>query len=172
MSGRTGEAADGGMTGGIGGTWMHFWFEPADARPLAVVRILASLLGLILWWSYWDDLQAWFGPQGVLPVDVVEQWRPRSGLSLYDRATTAASLRAAFGITGLALVLTLLGACTPVASIAAAILWASLQNRGPMLAGPADDCLAVLLWCLAGSPTAGIGRRRDPRRGAASPCRS
>jgi hypothetical protein len=34
-------------------------------------------------------------------------------------------------------------------SLAAPVLWASLLHRGPMLAGPADDCLAVLLWCLA-----------------------
>ena len=140
------------MTGGMAATWVRFWFEPADARPLAVVRILAAFLGLLLWWSYCGDLQAWFGPQGVLPVEVVEQWRSRFVFSLYDRATTAASLWAVFGATGLAFLLLLLGIGTPFVAVAAAVLWASLLHRGPMLAGPADDCLAVLLWCLALGP--------------------
>jgi len=140
------------MTSGMAATWMRFWFEPADAGPLAVVRILAASLGLLLWWSYCGDLQAWFGPKGVLPVEVVEQWRSRFGFSLYDGATTAASLWAVFGVTGLAFLLLLLGIGTPFVAVAAAVLWASLLHRGPMLAGPADDCLAVLLWCLALGP--------------------
>lgn len=137
----------------IADTWTRFWFSPADARPLAVVRILAAALGLLLLWSYADDLQAWFGPRGVLPVEAVAQWRPRFGFSLFDGATSAAALAAAFGLTCFVFVLLLLGAGTSVVAPAAAVLWASLLHRGPMLAGPADDCLAVLLWCVAIAPS-------------------
>jgi len=42
-----------------------------------------------------------------------------------------------------------------VVSILSAVLFASLLHRGPMLAGPADDVVAVVLWCLA------IGRSGD-----------
>ncbi len=139
----------------IGETWMRFWFAPAPLRPLAVVRILTGVLGLLLAWSYADDLQAWFGPAGMIPDDVAVAWRPRWGASLYDAATTSASVTELFAATLLAFVCLLVGFGSRLAAVAAAVLWASLLHRGPMLAGPADDCLAVLLWCLAIGPCGG-----------------
>ena len=41
-----------------------------------------------------------------------------------------------------------IGFLTPITSLLAALGWASLLHRGPMLAGPADDSMAILLWCL------------------------
>ena len=74
---------------GLGAAWLRFWFEPANPRPLALVRILTGILGLLLLWSYASDLQAWFGPDGMVPEQVAAAWRPRWGVSLYDFATTA-----------------------------------------------------------------------------------
>ena len=138
---------------GLGAAWLRFWFEPANPRPLALVRILTGILGLLLLWSYASDLQAWFGPDGMVPEQVAAAWRPRWGVSLYDLATTSAALQGIFSVTVAAFVALLLGLGTRLATVAAAILWASLLHRGPMLAGPADDCLAVLLWCLAVGPS-------------------
>jgi hypothetical protein len=141
--------------GGVAATWTRYWFTPADPRPLAVVRILTAALGLALLWSYAGDLQAWFGPQGVIPADGSAAWRPRFSVSVFDLATTSASLWAAYAATAVAFACLLVGLFTPVAAVAAAVLWASLLHRGPMLAGAADDCLAVLLWCLAVGPCGG-----------------
>jgi hypothetical protein len=55
-------------------------------------------------------------------------------------------------VTVAAFAVLLVGLATPVTAVVAAVLWAALLQRGPMLAGPADDCLAVLLWCLAIGP--------------------
>ena len=129
--------------------WLGFWFTPADPRPLAVVRIAAAALGLCLLWSYAGDLATWFGPGGLIDPATAAAWRSPFGFSLYDFATSATAVRALFGITVVVFVLLLAGLGTPVVSLAAPILWASLLHRGPMLAGPADDCLAVVLWCLA-----------------------
>ena len=139
-------------TATVGAAWSRFWFAPASPRPLAVVRILAAALGLLLLWSYAGDLEAWFGPDGMVPRDVAAAVRPAWGVSLYDVATTSASVWAIFGGTVAAFVALLIGLGTPVAAVGAAILWASLLHRGPMLVGPADDCLAVLLWSLAAGP--------------------
>lgn len=139
----------------VGDIWTRFWFTPASLRPLAVVRILTGVLGLLLAWSYADDLLAWFGPDGLIPRDVAAAWRPRWGASLYDAAATSASVTALFVATLLAFVCLVVGLCSRLAAVAAAVLWASLLHRGPMLAGPADDCLAVLLWCLAAGPCGG-----------------
>ena len=142
-------------TGGIaavGDAWNRFWFSPADSRPLALVRIGAAAIALAAWWSYAADLQAWFGPGGVLPADTVREWRSPSGFSLFDRAATPVALNALFGATGVVFALLLVGFATPVVAPLAAVLWASLLHRGPILAGPADDCLSILLWCLAIGP--------------------
>ena len=135
-----------------GRAWERFWFAPADSRPLAVVRIGAGLLALAAWWSYADDLQAWFGPNGLLPAEVVTAWRADWGFSLFDLVTTRAAVTAVFIATGIVFALLLVGAATPIVAPLSAVLFASLLHRGPMLAGPADDCLAVLLWCLAVGP--------------------
>lgn len=140
------------LSTGVAATWTRFWFEPADPRPLAIVRIGAAALGLALVWSYAGDLEAWFGPRGMIPPGSGATWRPRHSLSLYDPATTPATLWTLFAVTVIAFVALLVGCATRLAAVAAAILWASLLNRGPMLAGAADDCLAILLWCVAVGP--------------------
>ena len=148
-------ASDSSSTGGfvaVGNAWNHFWFSPADSRPLALVRIGAAAIALVAWWSYAADLQAWFGPAGVLPADTMREWRSPYGFSLFDWAATPSALTLLFGATGMVFVLLLVGFATPVVAILAAVLWASLLHRGPMLAGPADDCLSILLWCLAIGP--------------------
>jgi hypothetical protein len=137
---------------GLTATWLRFWFEPADARPLAVVRMLAATLGLMLLWSYAGDLETWFGPAGMIPVETAAAARPAAAASPFDLARTAGGLRGLFAATVGAFLLLLVGLATPVAAPLAAVLWAGLLGRGPMLAGPADDCLAVLLWCLAIGP--------------------
>ena len=86
----------------IGRTWDRFWFTPVDSRPLAVVRIASAALALALWWSHADDLQAWFGPTGILPVDAVQEWRSPYGFSLFDRASTATAVTVLFGAVGTA----------------------------------------------------------------------
>ena len=129
--------------------WLAFWFTPADPRPLAIVRILAATIGLLLLWSYAGDVPAWFGPDGLVDRDTAAAWRSPFGFSLYDFTTSATGVWLVFGVTVVVFMLLLVGLATPVVSVAAPVLWASLLHRGPMLAGPADDCLAVLLWCLA-----------------------
>ena len=141
-----------GPAAAIAAAWNRYWFTPTDSRPLALVRIGTAAVALSLWWSYAADLQAWFGPAGVLPADTVRQWRSSAGFSLFDWASTSLSLTALFGGLGVVFALLLVGLATPVVAVLAAVLWASLLHRGPMLAGPADDCLSILLWCLAIGP--------------------
>jgi len=143
---------DGDIIATLAGAWDRFWFTPRGGWPLAVVRIGAAVVGLALWWSYAADLQVWFGPDGVLPIETVRQWRGPFAWSIFDIGSSPRVLTLLFAGLGLAFVLLLIGLGTPVVAPLAALLWASLLNRGPMVAGPADDCLSVLLWCLAIGP--------------------
>lgn len=139
----------------FGAAWNTFWFLPADGRPLAVIRIVTGVLGLMFWSSYGGDLQQWFGPAGVVSPAVTEAWRAPYGVSVFDAATTAASLWALYGLGFVAFAAVLVGLGTTFAAAVAAVLWVSILHRGPMLVGPADDVLVILLWCLV------IGRSGD-----------
>ena len=129
-------------------TWEKYWFLPAASRSLAVVRIVTGILGLLLCATYGTDLSDWFGPQGWLPIDSIIAWRSSFAYSIFDVCERNTDLSVAF--YGLVFIFTLLtiGFITPVTSLLAALGWASLLHRGPMLAGPADDTMAILLWCL------------------------
>ena len=133
----------------VGDTWNRFWFEPVDALPLAFIRVLAGTMAIVLWASYALDLEAWFGPQGIVSAELIGQWRSPWGLSLFDAATTRASLWAVYAAGGAVLVLMTLGVGTAVTTVLGAVFFTSLLQRGPMLVGPADDVTAVLLWCVA-----------------------
>ena len=158
--------------GRVASTWLDFWFAPADASPLAAVRILTGLLGLVLTWSYGSDLVTWFGPAGMIPPEAVDGWQPRTGFSPLDAVATSGGLQIFLAALVAALVVVTIGFASRIACIAAAILWAAVLNRAPMLAGPADDCLAVLLWCLAIGPCGAnwsLDRLLRDRRGLQPP---
>ena len=132
----------------IGQTWEGYWFLPSGSQSLAVVRIMTGMLGLLLCMSYWNDLSGWFGPSGWLPVDSVTAWRSPFAFSIFDASGTNAGLTSTFFVLVFLFILLTIGFVTPITSLLTALGWASLLHRGPMLAGPADDCMAVLLWCL------------------------
>jgi hypothetical protein len=137
------------LTESIGATWTRFWFTPAGPWPLAVVRIFGGLLALALWASYAGDLETWFGPFGMISPPLLAAWRSPWAVSLFDFTTWSAGLLIAYGLGGLVLVAVTIGLATPVVTVLGAVMFASLLHRGPMLVGPADDVVAVILWCLA-----------------------
>jgi hypothetical protein len=134
--------------GALEQVWEAYWFLPAGSRSLAVVRVATGVLGLLLCATYGTDLSVWFGPRGWLPIDSVTAWRSSFAYSIFDACETNTHLLVAFyGLVSLFAFLAI-GFLTPIASLLAALGWASLLHRGPMLAGPADDSMAILLWCL------------------------
>ena len=135
--------------------WDRFWFTPTDAGRLAVVRVLAGCLGLLLAWSWAGDLVAWFGADGIISPDVLGVWRSPTALSLFDVARSNVAVWGIFLLGVVVLGMLAAGAATLFTAPLAACFWASLLHRGPMLVGPADDVLAVILWCLV------VGRSGD-----------
>ncbi len=129
-------------------TWEAFWFTPAASQPLAAVRFATGIIGLLACATYAADLTDWFGPDGLLPAETVAAWRSPLAFSLFDACASVSSLWTAFVLLAVLFGLLTIGLLTPVVTLLAAIGWSALLHRGPMLAGPADDCLAVLLWCL------------------------
>jgi hypothetical protein len=109
---------------------------------------MTGVLGLLLCATYGTDISGWFGPRGWLPIDSVTAWRSFFAYSIFDACETNTHLLVAFYSLVSLFVLLAIGFLTPITSLLAALGWASLLHRGPMLAGPADDSMAILLWCL------------------------
>jgi hypothetical protein len=111
----------------------------------------------------------------MLPVATAAAGRTGPPISVFAWAASPAALWILFGVLVAALVAVTLGLASRLACLMAAVLWAALLNRGPVLAGPADDCLAVLLWCLAVGPSGGrwsLDRWIRDRRGSPPPAAS
>lgn len=139
----------------VAAAWNRFWFLPASATRLAQVRLLAGLLGSLLLWTWSDDLVGWFGGDGIVSGEVLAAWRSPWALPAFDLVASPAALRGTLLVGVILFALVAAGAATPWATVLAALFHASLLHRGPMLAGPADDVLAPILWCLV------VGRSGD-----------
>ena len=55
--------------------WCRFWFTPADATPLCLMRIVAGLLTLYVHVAYTFDLQSLFGAEGWYPTAMADRSR-------------------------------------------------------------------------------------------------
>jgi hypothetical protein len=59
----------------VAGSWRSFWLDPADPRPLGVVRAGAGLALLCTLASAWPSLEALQGPEGWLDQQAANQVR-------------------------------------------------------------------------------------------------
>ena len=57
----------------FGAGWNRFWFTPRDPSTVCLLRLLVGLAAFYLVVSYTADLVVWFGPEGLLPGEVVRQ---------------------------------------------------------------------------------------------------
>ncbi len=138
----------------FGTGWNRFWFTPSDPLPLGVVRVLTALVGLGVYLTYWPDLQFLFGPNGILSRDAMLKFRGDVRLfSIFDYATTPTLLTACYWAGAAMLVLMLLGLFTRVTTVLALVFYLSLIHRGPVVARPVDDILAMVMLYLCIGPS-------------------
>ncbi len=140
----------------VGRGWNHFWFMPSSPDDLCLLRI--GVGGLLCLWlvSFSPDLVNWFGPQGLLPLEMIERMRGEYKFSLFDYFRTVPGLWTIHA-AGLACALALtVGFLTRAACIASIIVFLSYVHRAPMIHGQAEHVLAMLLLYLCLAP---CGRR-------------
>jgi hypothetical protein len=158
------------LTSEFGRAWNRFWFTPASAAPLGLVRLIFGLIAI--WWylSYYADLEFLFGPQGIISPQALEQWRGRNPVvSIFDWPQTTASLWFTYWAGLVVLVLFAAGLFSRVTSVAALVVVVSLIQRGPMLARPMEDVLAMgLVYLCIGPSGAAFSLDRIRRRRAAN----
>jgi hypothetical protein len=142
-----------GLSEAVGQSWNRFWFTPSDPFTLCVIRVLTAIVALGLYLTLWPDLHRFFGPEGLLSRDTVLQLRDARVLSVFDYATSEAALNAFYWIGAVALALFLLGLLTRVTSWLALLAFLSILHRGPMIARPAEDIVAMLMAYLCLGPS-------------------
>jgi hypothetical protein len=142
----------------FGAGWNRFWFTPADPRGVCTLRLLTGLLAVWYLLSFSADLVTWFGPDGILPVETVAQmtrepdgsWNAR--LSYLYYAVTPGQLRGVH-VAGLAVLTAFTaGIATRISSILALIVVLSYVHRAPVITGPFEPILALLLFYLCFAP--------------------
>ena len=162
----------------FGEGWNSFWFTPTDAFPVCVLRILVGLLGIGYVLSYMPDLLRWFGPDGMLPAGVVKRLVENPGgeaiwrFSLINPAMGSTSLWL-MQITALLVMLALtVGLFSRLSNLLALLFVLSYVHRVPMLAGPAEAVLSMLLVYLLLTSSGvylSVDRWRRERRPGDSP---
>jgi hypothetical protein len=111
--------------------WNRFWFRPTDPSTLSLIRVLAGamLFYTHLVWSY--DLQAFFGPDGWLPLDLmseVHEGRPFAW-SLFNYISSPALLWTVHILALLVFFCLMIGLFSRTAAVLAYLLAVSYAQR-------------------------------------------
>src|SRR5690606_29567259 len=95
--------------------------------------------------AFTPALQQLLGPQGWLPVSKVANWRGGRGLSVLEFIQDPAVLWIDHGLAIAVVALFTAGGFTRVTSVLSAVVVLTYLWRAPMLNGPVEDLLAMLL---------------------------
>jgi hypothetical protein len=126
--------------------WNAFWFTPRDTATSSAIRITTGLVALYWAASYTSDLLNFFGPDGFVPLDMLQRTRgstfPRS---LLEFCNTSGSIWG-FHIAGLVVLsLFTVGLATPLTGLLSVVVVVSYMQRAPAVASQAEPVLVMLL---------------------------
>jgi hypothetical protein len=143
------------LTAAFGQGWTRFWFTPSDPATVSGIRLLAGLVAVYLHATLAMDLIAFFGPDGLLPAADISPLEGET-FSYLNHLSMPAELWVVH-LLGLAvLVLFAAGFWTRVTSILALVVFLSDVHRAPMITGPTESVLAMVMLYLCLAP---CGRR-------------
>ena len=154
----------------FGGGWTRFWFTPSDPATLSVMRVLVGSLAVYLHGTLLFDLVAFFGPNGLLPTAEIAPLEGRT-FSYLNYLSTPGELWAVQLLGLAALVLFTVGFWTRATSILALVVFLSDVQRAPMITGPTEPIVAMLLAYLCLAPCGrlfSVDRWLAARRGDAA----
>jgi uncharacterized membrane protein YphA (DoxX/SURF4 family) len=152
--------------------WQRFWHEPVRAERLAITRIflgLALLSDQLI--QYWPHFAACYGPEGVAPAGVHDQWLLKNWrwTILLFNTDDLAVVAVCFWLRVAVTVAFVLGWHTRIASV---LLWFStlcFVNRNPALQSFAEHVLMNGLFLMMMAPCGqalSLDRRRQIKRQA------
>jgi hypothetical protein len=143
----------------FGQGWNRFWFTPSDPLTVSVLRVIAGAAALFYVVAYSFDLIEWFGPNGWLPVETVQQvmeTSPGEGAAYqwsYLNRIESPGLLWTVHVIGIAVIaLFTLGLFTRVTAVLALVVVLSYIHRAPVLAGQFEPVVAMLIFYLCLTP--------------------
>jgi hypothetical protein len=141
------------LSAALGVAWNRFWFTARTARTLGAMRLFVGLIAFYTIATFGPDLDRWFGPGGMLPVDLVRglyefQW------SILD-ILPPHLLGAFFACSLLVIGLFALGVGGRITAVLALLATLSFFTRAPVVTGEFEPVLAMLMAYLC------IGRAGD-----------
>jgi hypothetical protein len=135
---------------GFGHGWTLFWFTPSDPATLSAIRLFTGVIVVYLHATLTFDLVAFFGPEGLLPVNEIAPLEGNTWSYLNYLSTPAELLTV--HLLGLAvLVLFAIGLWARVTTVLALVVFLSDVNRAPVLTSLTEPIAAMtmLYLCLA-----------------------
>lgn len=153
----------------FGDGWNRFWFAPSDPFALAALRVGAGLMAFYFLLSYSLDLARLFGPDGMLPVELIATldgdawWR----FSYLNYLQSPAALYAAHALALAVVALFTVGLFTRATSILSLLIVLSYIHRAPIATGLFEPILAFVLFYLCLGPSGAalsLDRRRRLKR--------
>lgn len=150
-----------------GNGWNRFWFTPVDRKPLDWLRIVAGCVSLYLLVTLTPDLNFYFGENGILPVETVNQMEGElRSLSYLDYFTSSQELLIVHVLGIVVVALFTLGVLTPFTSVASLIVMLSTAHRAPMITTLVEPVITMLMFYLCvgpAGPIAGVVRLFNQR---------
>jgi len=143
----------------FGQGWNRFWFTPSDPHALSALRIVAGLMAWYVLLTYSFDLERFFGPGGMLPLDLVAQLNELEAGArgavrwsyldyIHDVGTLWAMHVAGLVVVGLFAV----GFLTRITSVLSFVVFLSYLHRAPVVTSHVEPILVFLLLYLCLGP--------------------
>ncbi len=129
----------------LAGRLRAFFLDPVDPRPVGWMRISLGLLLIATHFFYGLWLDDLFGPEAVISMDAIREWRPTSW-SPYELASNSSELRAIHAALYLPLIGLTVGFRSRTMCLLAFLVQLAYAHRIP-LAGNGGDRL-LRFWCL------------------------
>jgi hypothetical protein len=137
----------------IGRAWNDFFFAPQSPVPIAIFRILFSLMVLADAALLRPEWLTWFGPRGIVSLEAMQQVERGARINLFAfLPETAFWTNAVFWMLVVSALLLAVGLYTRASSIAVYVLLASLHERNLFITNSGDTLLRASAFFLMFAP--------------------
>lgn len=138
----------------VGSGWNRFWYTPSDPLTLCTLRVCVGLIATYTIFTYSFDLLSFFGPDALLPTNVVRSMQEgRTRFSYLDYVSSPGQLWTVHALSLVAMVLFTVGFATRVTSVLALVVFLSYAHRAIMITTQFEPIIAFLLFYLCLGPS-------------------
>lgn len=132
--------------------WNRTFHTPAPCAPLGCFRILLGLLVLAHLALLWPDLEAWYGPHGVISRETARTVSGGRGWSLFDILPPHAAASWVFWGCALGSVGMTIGLLSRGSAILVFVTLVSLHHRNPLILNSGDAFLRICCFFMMFAP--------------------